>query len=246
MILHTFQRSLVKNMRKKVIIGVVLLVIVGALYYLSTFNIKNIKVNGCVLSSEDDIRKAVEDSMIMSNTLVLYLQNKIKPIDDIPFVAKVSFDYVDKNTVRIDVYEKSVAGCIEYMENYVYFDRDGMVLETSKDKYSGVPYIKGIQVSYWQLGETLPIENKKKFENILNIPQLIDKYELEIEGIEFTAEDEIILRHDNIEIELGDGKNLPIQMMNLKNILAEIEGKSGVLYMKDYDSENSTASFKVR
>ncbi len=237
---------MMKNRKKQIVLAVILLVIVGALYYLSTFNIKNIKVNGCVLSSEEDIKKAVEDSMIMSNTLVLYIQNKIKPIDDIPFVAKVSFDYVDKNTVRIDVYEKSVAGCIEYMESYVYFDRDGVVLETSKSKYDGVPYIKGISVSYWQLGEELPIENKKKFEKILNITQLIDKYELKIEGIEFTAEDEIILRHDNIEIELGDGKNLPIQMMNLGNILAEIEGKSGVLYMKEFDSENSTASFKVR
>ncbi len=233
-------------MRKKIIISVVVLFLVGTLYYLSTFNIKTIKVNGCVLSSEDTIREAIQERMIMNNTLVLYIQNKVKPIDDIPFVTKLSFDYVNKNTVSVDVYEKSVAGCLEYMESYVYFDRDGVVLETSKDKYDNVPYIKGININSWQLGEELPIENKKRFDSILTITQLIDKYDLSIQGIEFTMDSEIILRHENIEIELGNGNNLAIQMMNLGSILSELEGKSGVLYMKEFDSENSTASFKVR
>ena len=32
-------------------------------------------------------------------------------------------------------------------------------------------------------------------------------------------------------------------MMNLGNILKNLEGMSGTLYMKDFDSENATASF---
>ena len=83
---------------------------------------------------------------------------------------------------------------------------------------------------------------------ILNITQLLEKYELDIQGIEFTADSEIILRKDNIEIELGDGSNLAVQLMNLGSILdAEgLEGKTGVLYMKDYSLENPIASFKVK
>ena len=81
---------------------------------------------------------------------------------------------------------------------------------------------------------------------ILNITQLVDKYDLDISGIEFSVDGEVVLRHDNIEIELGEGKNLPIQLMNLGAILNELEGKNGVLYMKEFDSDNSTASFKVR
>lgn len=233
-------------MKKLIVPGVILLIILGALLYASTFNIKKIVINGCVLSSEDDVRASIEDSLYMQNTIVLYLQNKFKPIENIPFVTKLTFDYVDKNTVSVEVFEKSVAGCIEYMESYVYFDREGVVLETSKQRYDNVPYIKGISVKSWELGEALPIENKKRFDNILTITQLIDKYSLDIEGIEFTIDGEIVLRHDNIDIELGEGDNLPIQLMNLGNILEKLQGKSGVLYMKEFDSENSTASFKVR
>lgn len=233
-------------MRKLIVPGIVLLIILGALFYASTFNIKKIEINGCVLSSEKEIRAAIEDNMVMENTIAFYIQNKFKPVEDIPFVAKLSYDFIDKNTIAVEVYEKSVAGCIEYMESYVYFDRDGIVLETSKQRYDNVPYIKGITVKYWELGKELPLENKKRFDNILTITQLIDKYSLKIEGIEFTIDGEIVLRHDNIEIELGEGDNLPIQMMNLGNILEELKGKNGVLYMKEFDSDNSTASFKVR
>ena len=130
----------------------------------------------------------------------------------------------------------------------MFFDKDGIVMETAKDRKEGVPYIKGLTIKSWQLGEKLPIENKKKFDMILNITQLLEKYELDIQGIEFTADSEIILRKDNIEIELGDGSNLAVQLMNLGSILdaEDLEGKTGVLYMKDYSLENPIASFKVK
>ena len=184
----------------------------------------------------------------MGNTILLYLNNEFGKKDEIPFVSKLDIDFVDKHKVKVEVYEKSVAGCIEYMESYVFFDKDGIVMETSKERHEGVPYIKGLSIKSWQLGEKLPIENKKKFDMILTITQLLDKYDLDIQGIEFTADGEIILRKDNIEIELGDGSNLAVQLMNLGNILdsEELEGKTGVLYMKDYSQDNPIASFKVK
>ena len=233
-------------MVRKVIGLFFIAIIVGAVAYLSTFSVADIEVNGCVMSSEDEVKKAVMDNAYINNTLVMYLQNKIKPVKDVAFVAKMDVEYVSKNKISVDVYEKSVAGCIEYMESFVYFDKDGIVLETAKVRYDKIPNIKGLTVKRWEIGKELPVENKKRFNTILNITQLVDKYDLDIRGIEFTVDGEVVLRHDNIEIELGEGKNLPIQLMNLGSILKELEGKSGVLYMKEFDSENSTASFKVR
>ena len=50
----------------------------------------------------------------------------------------------------------------------------------------------------------------------------------------------------NIDIELGDGSYLTNQMMNLGSILMGLEGKRGTLYMKDFQSDTSTASFKEK
>ena len=225
---------------------IILIILIIGLMYVSTYSLKTVRINGCIYSSADKVEETIRESAPVGNTLLLYLRMKIGDLEDIPFVAKLDIEFEDKNTVIIEVYEKSVAGCLEYMEHYVYFDKDGMVLETADERYDGVPQIKGLTISRWEIGEKLPIENQKKFDLILNITQLIDKYELSIQGIEFTADGEVILRHDNIEIELGDGSNVPIQLMNLGSILEEVEGMNGILYMKEYNTENPTVSFKVR
>ena len=225
---------------------IILIIFLVAFLYVSTFTLDNITVNGCVMSREDSVKAVVEENALMGNTIMLYIQNKLGRIGEVPFVAKMDISFENKHSVVVDVYEKSAAGCIEYMEKYIYFDKDGIVLETANERHEGVPYIKGLSIKSWELGEKLPLDNKKKFEMILNITQLVEKYELDISGIEFTADGEIILRHKNVEIELGDGSNIAVQLMNLGSILDSdgLGEKSGVLYMKDYSLENPTASFK--
>ncbi|SEQ46255.1 cell division protein FtsQ [Lachnospiraceae bacterium NE2001] len=237
-------------MRTKVpIIPIIILVLLlGGMLYASTYTLKTIEITGCEMSSEAEVREYIEGKALMDNTLLLYLNNKFGDSENIPFVSKMDIEFVSKHKVKVEVYEKSVAGCIEYMECYVFFDKDGIVMETDKERREGVPYIKGLSVKSWELGQKLPIDNKKKFDMILNITQLLEKYELEIQGIRFTADGEIVLTHDNIEIELGDGSNIAVQLMNLGSILeAEgLEGKTGTLYMKDYSQDNPIASFKVK
>ncbi len=224
---------------------IVLLLLGGGVFYLTTFKLKEIEVVGCDMASADQVKKDFESRIKFGNTLEMMIRSKFDNDCDVPFVAKTDIEYVNKNKVRIQVYEKSVAGCIQYMENYIYFDKDGIVLETSPEKFENVPYIKGLKVKSWEYGEELPLEDKKKFNLILNITQLIYKYGLVIDGIQFTQEDEIILHYDNIEVLLGDGSNLAVQMMNLGSILDGLDGKKGVLYMKEFSEDNSTASFKV-
>lgn len=233
-------------MKKRYILLILLILIISGLLYVSTFKIKEIKVSGCSKVDEQVIIDAVRDKSFANNTIVLYIQNKLRPIEDIPFVAKIDIDYVSKNEISVTVYEKSVAGCVEYMDGYIYFDKDGIVLESSQEIIEGVPCIRGLNFTEWEMGKKLPIDNESKFKSILTITQLIDKYELDIDGIKFTAENEIILIHDGITIELGKGDYLAIQMMNLGSILENLEGMEGTLYMKDFDSNESTASFSKK
>ena len=223
-------------------IGVLLLLLAGVLY-LNTYKLKNIKVSGCVNVDEQTIIDAIEERSFSSNTVLLYLSNKFNPIDDIPFVAKLEIEFISKNEISVIVYEKSMAGCVEYMDQYVYFDKDGIILDVSSRIIEGVPCIKGLSFESWEMGEKLPIDDTSKFQSILAITQLVEKYELDIDGIKFTPENEIIVIHDKITIELGSGEYLEIQMMNLGSILEGLEGKEGTLYMKDFNSDNATASF---
>lgn len=231
-------------MKKWIILSAVLLIIIGAAIYVSTFKLKEVQITGCENVDEQTVKDAVLNSKYANNTLMLSWTNKFKPVAEIPFVDKIDIEYSSKNAITITVYEKSIAGCVEYMNEYVYFDKDGVILESSGNTIPGIPCIKGLKYSQWEMGKNLPIDDTTKFHSILNVTQLIDKYELLIDSIKFTNENEIVLFYKDITIELGNGDNLAIQMMNLGSILEGLEGKSGTLYMKDFDSDNATASFK--
>ncbi|MBR3539365.1 MAG: hypothetical protein IKN79_09895 [Eubacterium sp.] len=235
-------------MRRKtwIILLILAVLLIGGGFYVSTFHLDELEVEGCVLSSPEAIKEAIRQDAPLNNILLLWVKNKVRPIRNIPFVAKLDVEFVDKNTLKVTVYEKSVAGCLEYMDHYVYFDRDGIVLEASVEKKKGVPSINGLDITSWELGKSLPIADPDRFSQILTITQLIEKYSLDIDLISFTKENEIILRHSRILVELGDGKNLTMQMMNLGSILKGLEGKKGTLYMKDFTSDVSTASFKEK
>ena len=75
--------------------------------------------------------------------------------------------------------------------------------------------------------------------------QLINKYKLSIDSIQFTSENEIVMQYQAIRIELGDGSNVEQQLIDLGEILAGLEGKEGTLDLKDFDTAVGTASFKA-
>lgn len=230
-------------MKKKYIWLALVLVFLCGCVYLSTYKLDTVRISGCEAINEETIRAAVEEKRIMGNTLLTYLNLKFTPVGDIPFLSKIDVEIGSQNELIITVYEKSMAGCVEYMNYYVYFDKDGTVLESSNQLIDGIPCIKGLNFTQWEMGEKLPIDDEKKFQSILTITQLVDKYGLDINGIKFTSENEIILMHDKITIELGEGEYLAIQMMNLGSILEGLEGLEGTLYMKDFNSDKATASF---
>ena len=223
-------------MKKHWIVLFVLIVIAGTVFYLSTFTVEQVDVNGCEIVNTQTVTDAVKAQAPLDNTLLLCLKTKFKKLDEIPFVSKMDVEMTGRKSIAVTVYEKSIAGCVLYEGNYVYFDKDGIVLDSSKERVGTVPLIKGLIFDEWDVGKKLPSDDDKKFQTILTITQLVEKYNLEIDSIKFTAENEIVLQHGGITIELGEGEYLAVQMMNLGNILKNLECMSGTLYMKDFDS----------
>ena len=233
-------------MMKKILLAILMFLVVMCGVVLLLFPLKEIRVTGCEMSSEEAVVETVKNMAPCNNTLLLYLKVKMKGVDDIPFVSKVNLSFDGRNKVVVEVYEKSTAGCFEYMEHYIYFDKNGIVLDTSDKKNDKVPCIRGLDFENWERGEKLPLEDKKKFDVILKITQLIDKYDLGIDEILFTSDQEIVVMCNEIEVQLGDGNNISVQLMNLKSILEGLGNKKGVLYMKDFNSSESTATFKEK
>ena len=227
-----------------ILAGLVIICLAGYIYIIKTYNLTKIQVTGNIHYTEDEIIEIVTNGKSIDNTVVFYLENKFNPVEDVTFVDKFEIEIIGKHTVTITVYEKSMAGCVMYMDQYVYFDDEGTVLETSSEKLEDVPCIEGLTFSQIVIGEKLPVENTDMFQEILTMTQLIDKNDLLIDGIRYNSSSEIILYKDDIKIELGNGENLEDKLMNLESILTKLEGKSGTLDMSDYTASSGNAIFK--
>ena len=149
------------------------------------------------------------------------------------------------DTVRITVYEKVLTGYVKYLGAYMYFDKDGYVVESSRVKTVSVPQITGLQFDHVVLGEPLPVENPEVFVNILNMTKLLEKYDLDSERIYFQASGDITIYFGEVKVSLGSDRGvLEDKLMILPELLPNLEGRKGTLQMESYDESGGRYTFR--
>lgn len=219
-------------------------VLLGAgAYVLKKYKVENITVEGNLHYTDDEIIEMVMKDRRSYNSLYLSLKYRNKEIKNIPFIETMNVRVVAPDTVAIMVYEKSVAGYVEYMGRYMYFDREGIVVESSMTRTEGIPQVTGVSFDHVVLYEPLPVENQEIFHDILSITQMLSKYEISTDKIYFNDSYEITLYFGGVRARLGQD-NLEEKIMRLKYILPRLEGESGVLKMENYSEERENVTFE--
>ncbi len=231
---------------KILIILAVLAVLLGGGYYvLRTYTIQTVYVEGNVHYTEEEVKEIVMNGILGNNSLYLSMKYKNKGVENIPFVDVMDVSILAPDTIKITVYEKALAGFVKYLDTYMYFDKDGYVVESSSIKTVGVPQITGLDFDHVVLGEALPIENKEVFNEILNVTKLLNKYELTADKIYFHSSNEMTIYFGEVKVALGnDPAHLEDKIMLLPTFLPELTGKSGTLQMENYDEADGKFTFK--
>lgn len=232
-----------KKKNKGVIVAFVLLILAGLILVVFTqFKITRIEVTGNEHYTKQEMQTELKKAGYVNNSLIYTLKCKLRSPENIPFVESLDVDYINPHTVAVTIYEKTMAGCIENMGEYMYFDKDGIVLESSSKKFEDVPLVKGLEFNSVVLNEKLPFEDKKTVKQILNLTQLIRKYELAIDSIKFEGEN-VFLYYRKIEIALGNPADVDEKMAELPNMLARAEGLKGTLHMENFTVRSGVATF---
>ena len=217
----------------------------AAAYVLIVYRVTTVTVEGSTHYTSQQIRDMVIVDKFSENSVYLSLKYKNKKIENIPFVEHMDVVIVDRNTVKIIVYEKTIAGYVTYLENRMYFDKDGIVVESSKDEVPGVPEISGLEFDYVVLHEPLPVEDPKVFKDILSMTQLLNKYSLVADKIYFDRGGEITLHFDQVRVTLGTSDYLDEKVMRLSAILPRLKGMKGRLHMETYTDSNRNTTFDI-
>lgn len=215
-----------------------------ALHFYRNYHVTTVYVEGNTHYTNEEIRDMVMDGFLGDNSAYLSLKYRDKSIDGVPFISKMDITVVDPNTIRITVYEKATAGYVEYLDQYMYFDKDGVVIEASDERTKGIPLVTGLKFDHVVVKEPLPVEDPAIFKSILDITQLVNKYNLSIDRMYFAKDGTLTLYFEDVRVSLGQPENLDEKVMHLQYILPEIQGRAGTLRMENYTEDTKNISFE--
>ncbi len=235
-----------KLLRILLTVVIIMAVVCGILVYLwYEYSITNVTVTGNSHYTDDEIKDMVFTGPYSYNSLVLSLMYRDKSIEDIPFIEKMDVDIVSANSVRINVYEKAVAGYVEYLGHYMYFDKDGIVVESSNRIMEGIPFVTGLSFDHVILHKPLPVKKTSVFLTILNVTQLLGKYEIETDRIAFDSDSNITLYFGDARVSLGTDDFIDEKINEMHLLLPKLRGYSGTLHMENYVGEEVNFSFDM-
>lgn len=216
----------------------------GIIFFFTYFQVTDVEVMGSSHYTEKEIRTMILRGPMAGNSIlapILYSKNET---GDIPFVEAFTVTRSNRNTLVIGIKEKKPVGCIPYLDNYVYFDRNGIFIEGGKTRDEKVPFFDGISVDQVIRDEKLPVKD-----TVLNtavaLSTIFAKNDSLPDHIEFNENYEISLLYDEITVNLGKDVNLEDKMTRVIAILPQLAGQKGTLHAENVSSTVKTITFEA-
>lgn len=218
-------------------------VLAGVIFFFAFFHVAKVEVMENEHYTKDEIQEMVLTGVFSSNSILAPVTCSRDDVQDIPYVAGYSVTRSGRNSLVISVRNKNIVGCIPYLDSYIYFDRNGIFVESARSRETTVPYFDGIEVSRAVMNEKLPIKN-----TVLNtavaLSTFFAKNDMIPDHIQFDEDYSISLLYGDITVRLGKDKYLEDKMSRAAAILPQIAGEKGILHMENITENSKTVTFE--
>ena len=221
----------------KIIGGVILglfLIIAGVFWFL---RITDVTVEGGEIYSEQEIISSAMSDKYDYHTLYFLAKSKLGHVSCLPFVQEIDVEWKSPSAVVLHVYDKTISGCVKYMGQYIYFDKDGVVLQSLAEPMDGVPVVTGIKFGKFTLNEAFEVKDSSLFETIMNLSRLIRHYKVQVDQIKFDGKN-VTLYSGKVEVYLGQKEFYDDDMVALASVLKKTnkKGLAGTIDMENFNS----------
>ena len=227
------------------IYGFWLLFLLMILLLIST-RVNKIIILGNQQYSEEELKKQIFSEDLDYNSAYAFAKDKLRPHKTLPFVERYELHWKSPFSLELIVYEKNMVGYVEYMSSNLYFDGDGIVVESTKKKLPGIPKITGLKFSKVSLYKTLPVEDKAVFQDILNLSSALKVENLDCDHIDYGSMSNATLYIGEIKVLLGNNEDMEQKLASLKDILPALSGRKGTLDLSKYRGRKEKESYVFR
>lgn len=220
-------------------------VIAGLLFFL--FETQQIVVSGNQYCTDQEVTQWLRQDPYSENSLYVFWRYNQKDLKLPPAVEQVKVVLRTPRKVEVQVKEKKFAGRIAYQEQFLYFDREGVVSLIVPDVIEGVPYIEGLEVETEELrlGEHLPATDQEVFSEIGALTELMGEKDLFPDKIVCTGT-ELTLHFGGIRVQMGS-TGFSEKLAQIPPILEKMEefypGQTGVLHLENYSVSDGSIRF---
>ena len=233
-----------KEKKVSALMYVLAVLFILGLSFAGVFRVRQVTVTGNAYYTKEEVVDLLLDEGSLQNTLLVYLRYKYQEHPEIPFIDDFEVTMDSWQSLKIRVYEKNMVGYVRYLGQDVYFDKDGIVVESSTQELEGIPQISGVTFDSLAIHQPLSVEDPTIFDTILSITKLLTKYDLDPGEIRFGAGGELFLQLGDVKVALGTGENLDEKISRLKQLEGDLKDKSGTLHMENYTDETTHISLE--
>ncbi len=222
--------------------------------FCASLRIRSVTLEGNVHYTASELENLLFASSIDRNPFVFVIKNWTHRLPDIPFVDRLTVTLTGLQSADIIVYEKDMIGYVSVSGKNCYFDRDGMVVEITKKAAEDIPKITGITVKDPQVGEKLPVSGKGILNVILNVSQYLtdttvdwDDKETRLvdmtESVHVGEDGDVLVSFGDVSVYLGTSDNMEEKLLTMTDILPELYGRTGTLYLDTYDPHSTNPAY---
>jgi cell division protein FtsQ len=223
-----------------VLVIMIVLAVASAVIYFG-FRVVSIDYTGSKHYDKEQLNSYIFSNKTQNTLLYKLFGDKDK---EIPFIQKYDVEIEWPNKLHVTVYEKAIVGYISYMGCNMYFDKDGIVVESSSQNYEGVPEISGLTFKSIVLHSKLDVGNTAVYNRILEMTQAFNKYNLNVDKVYFDSSYSVILYMNDIKVILGDADNCTDKLYALKQMSDKLVDMKGTLYLENYNGDSKSIIFK--
>ncbi len=233
-----------RKLKKWLAIPAVILLLLAAAAF--SVRITEVTVTGNSRVTSEEITRILFPTAKDRNLIYCYVTDRMGEHKTIPYVEDYDLVFESPTHVEVIVYEKSIVGYLRYMSSYMYFDKDGIIVDSTNERLEGVPEVTGLEFGHIALYAPLPVADKQVFNEILNLTQALYDYEIQVDEIHFGARSQVTLKIGEINVELGTSDSLNGKIAALHDTLPVLEGQAGTLYLDSYDEANTSRTYTFK
>ena len=239
-----------KKKRQGVFLGVLTFLLgigIVAFAFLLLFHVQKIDVKGNEYCNDNQVISWYREDKYAMNSAYAWWKYNHTDVEQLPAVESSKVTLKNPWTVLITVKEKEITGYIDYKDQYLYFDKDGTALLKTAEKLDGAAYIEGMDIdeSKVKLGSVLPVSDKKLFKRIVEISQLLVKYELTPDRVASSGS-ALNLYFGKVEVMVGKS-NYEERLAQIPPILEKLKekypDKEGTLHLENFEVSDKAIRF---